>query len=249
MGSFYTNVTLRGPAQEEVLAHLGDRAAYVSRTSDSFTVVLDEASESQDLDELLGVTASLSTHFDSPALAALNHDNSVLYLSLFEHGQQVDQYNSCPEFDNEDADEESSGPAGGDAARWVAAFGGDASALERALHGTEFVSATERHAAVVAALGMPPFAVGIGYNYVEADDVGPDAADAADIAHAARRARRAGAAGRGGARGRLGGRRLQLRHHRFDAAAVDAANIHRVPPKCLQRAWQECPRTGFRLPE
>lgn len=178
MGSFYTNVTLRGPAQEEVLAHLADRPAYVSRTSGGFTVVLDEASEMQDLDDLLGVTASLSARFDCPALAALNHDDSVLYLSLFEHGEQVDQYNSCPEFDDEDGDGDSSGPAGGDAARWVAAFGGDAGALEHALRDTAFVMATERHAAVVAALGMPAFAVGTGYNYVEADDASEGAADA-----------------------------------------------------------------------
>ena len=182
MGSFYTNVTLRGPAQEEVLAHLGDRACYVSRNSDGFTVVLDEESEAQDLQDLLEVTASLSARFDCPALAALNHDDSVLYLSLFEHGQQVDQYNSYPGFDDDDADEAGNEPAGGDAARWVAAFGGDADALGRALRDGDFVLASERHAAVAAALGMPDFAVGTGYNYVEADDVG-EGAEAAGFVH------------------------------------------------------------------
>lgn len=182
MGSFYTNVTLRGPAQEEVLAHLGDRACYVSRTSDGFTVVLDEASEAQDLDDLLEVTASLSARFDCPALAALNHDDGVLYMTLFEHGEQVDQYNSYPGFDDDDADEAGNEPVGGDAARWVAVFGGDADALELALRDREFVFASERHAAVVAALGMPDFAVGTGYNYVEADDIGPEG-EAAGFVH------------------------------------------------------------------
>jgi hypothetical protein len=189
MGSFYTSHTVHGPAQAQILDWLQDRPAYVSSTTDNaITIVLDEASESQDPAELAGLASGLSARFNCPVLALLNHDDDVLYFELYENGKKTDQYNSTPDFMGEEPDEDEAGdeaggdgrtpPSGGDATRLAAAFGGDAAAVEAALRGTGFVLQVERHKALATALNIPGFAIGIGYHYAAAkdypDDVPPE---------------------------------------------------------------------------
>jgi hypothetical protein len=172
MGSFYTSHTLRGPPQAEVLARLKGRSSYVSTSERSFTTVLDEACESQDIEELAALGANLSEHFKCPVLAVLNHDDSILYFELYESGKKSDEYNSNPAYFGEEA--EDNGPSGGNAALLAAAFGAsDTNAIEAILRGSEYVFATERHQDLAAALGIPEFAVGIGYTYAEAGDPPP----------------------------------------------------------------------------
>jgi hypothetical protein len=58
-----------------------------------------------------------------------------------------------------------------DAAQLVAALGrGDTNAVATALR-QDFVFAEERHAAVLAALGLPTASTGLGYNYLRKGDV------------------------------------------------------------------------------
>lgn len=161
MGSFYTSHTLRGPTQEAVLAYLGLRSALVSKTENRFTIVLDEACESQDIDELSALAQDLSAHFGCPVLAILNHDGSVLYYELYEDGKKSDRYNSSPsELDESLGD----APMGGDAARLFAAFGAnDTGKIESVLRREDYSSAVERHVDLASALGIPAYGVAVGY--------------------------------------------------------------------------------------
>ena len=172
MRNFYTNITLRGPDQDQVLAALNvqGRSAYVSPTENGFTVVCDEETESQDEMILTDLASDLSDRLQCVALAVLNHDDDILAYWLYEKGEFVDDYNSCPGyFTGED-----SGPEGGDAEKLCRALGaaGRAAEVQAILSDAEgYLFALERHAALVEVLGLPSFSVALGYNYIARDDV------------------------------------------------------------------------------
>ena len=104
MGSFYTNVTLVGVDAAPVLDWLDGqgRQAYVAIVGPDL-VVYDAAGESQDGSHAT-LAAELSTIFATKALAALNHDDDILFLQAFDQGTLVGEYNSQPDyFDDGDA--------------------------------------------------------------------------------------------------------------------------------------------------
>jgi hypothetical protein len=107
------------------------------------------------------------------ALAAALHDDDVLYLWLFQNGRVLDRYDSSPAYF--DPDSELRPPEGGNATALCKAFGRPdrvdrveqllrADLLEDELRGVpgEF----ERHVALVAELGMPPFVAGVCYSSI-----------------------------------------------------------------------------------
>jgi hypothetical protein len=121
MGNFYTNITLRGPDLDPVLAYLDAEAivAYVAAPQPGYVVVYDQASESQDDTILTARAAQLSHQFNCPALAVLNHDDDVLAYWLYQDGTRIDAYDSTPGW----ATGEDAPPTGGDAATLCRAFG------------------------------------------------------------------------------------------------------------------------------
>ncbi len=185
MGSFYTSHLVRGPSQSQVLSWLGDRPAFVSKTDNGNTVVLDAACESQDGEELAALATGLSAHFDCTVLALLNHDDDILHFELYERGEKTDEYNSTPGyFDGSDS---AAGPTGGDALRLASLFGAaDSSAVESVLRKPDYVFAMERHRDLAAALGLPAFSVGLGYTYAEAGELPPGTVPGT-YAHSAKR--------------------------------------------------------------
>jgi hypothetical protein len=120
MGSFYTNITLRGPDKDAVLGVLrrNGRCAYVSQTRDRFTMVYDLETESQDEELLCHVAELLSREFACPALAVLNHDDDLLIYHLYSCGEQVDSYNSAPGY----FEGASTPPSGGNIAVLIETF-------------------------------------------------------------------------------------------------------------------------------
>ena len=177
MGAFYTNLTLRGPPADRVVDAIGSRRAFVSRTERSYTVVLDEACESQDPAVLSTLASQLSTDLSCPVFAVLIHDDDVLVYELWDKGDRLDQYNSCPGY-FDDAPEGDQ-PSGGDATILAKAFGvGDAVPIESILRrgGEEkYVFESERHQELIRALGIPDFAAGVGFTYAKAGDFPPSA--------------------------------------------------------------------------
>lgn len=171
MGSFYTNVTLRGPGQEQVAEYLAgrNRQVLVSPTIDGVTVVYDALTESQETRLLTNLGRELSAQFDCPSLAALNHDDDILWLQLHVDGRLIDEYNSSPGYFDGNATEE---PEGGNAEALCEAFGAEdaAARVERILRQERdtmgYVFASKRHAELAEALGIPAELVTTGYRYM-----------------------------------------------------------------------------------
>jgi hypothetical protein len=174
MGSFYTNITLRGPHQDQIVEALtrqGNRA-YISPTVNGFTVVYDEQCDTQDTALIHSLAASLSAKFECPALAVLNHDDDILWYRLYERGQLVDEYDSTPGY----FEGKTSKPAGGNAAKLCALLGSQnvevaASVLRKAQGVKGYIFAIQRHEDLARALGIPIFTVGSGYEYIKHGEV------------------------------------------------------------------------------
>ena len=174
MGNFYVNYSLPGVAQSTVAAALAGRVAIVSPVVGNVVVVFDEQSESQNNDTINALAADLSVKCNCPVLAALNHDDDILWLHLFADGKSADEYNSCPGYFDDSV--ESDEPTGGDAMKLAAAFGvGDPAPVEKALRapGDDYTFAIERHTELAAALHLPSFVVAGGYTSISEGEV-PD---------------------------------------------------------------------------
>jgi hypothetical protein len=168
MGNFYTNYTLKGPRQDDVAAALRGRKALVAPAQNGCVVAFDEQSDEQNQEIIVGLASELSRRFACPVLAVLNHDDDILWYQLYLRGEMTDEYNSAPSYFDQTATEKAP-PAGGDAKKLCAAFqAGQIEEVERILRKSAFeedgyVFAFERHADLVRALGISPFAVGTAY--------------------------------------------------------------------------------------
>jgi hypothetical protein len=181
MGNFYTNITLRSH-QARILDILEreERSAYVTPTVNGCTVVCDQECDEQDTDVLQELAALLSRELACVTFAVLNHDDDILAYWLYENGHLSDQYDSTPNYFSDDEDEDAL-PSGGDAHRLCRAFGvmQNVAEVEDVLRtpsfseGEHYLFAVDRHADLVEALGVPLFSVGLGYAYVENDEL-PD---------------------------------------------------------------------------
>lgn len=188
MGNFYVNVALKGAQQAPVAEHLaGLRCdAYVSPTVGGVTMVCEALCDSQDDAHIRAFTGGLSQHFRCPAMAVLNHDDDLLWYGLYQAGVLDHEYNSAPDFFEDDlfgldeeleADDDGvSVPEGGNAAALCAAFGpaADPAAVETILRALDdesgYVFAFERHEALARALALPGFLVCSGYRSLERGD-------------------------------------------------------------------------------
>jgi hypothetical protein len=176
MGQFYTNFTLRGPNQQDVASALADRSAYVTPSHNGCVVAYDEASEAQDFAVISELGARLSLQFSCPVLAAVVHDDDILFFQLYEGGQITDDYDSSPGYFDPEA--EPSAPEGGDAERICAAFHTNnvpevSAILRKSSYDDDGPDAADRHDQLVRALGLSPWAVGAGYGYIAEGEV-PD---------------------------------------------------------------------------
>lgn len=167
MGNFYTNYTLKGPGQQAVAAALAGRNTIVTPDLNGYVMVFDEQSDTQDMEIISGLAATLSEEFKCPVLAVLNHDDDILWFQLYENGELSDEYDSAPGYF--EGGEEPSVPSGGDAGRLCFIFGsGDVEAVEAILR-TSFMDeegyafALDRHADLVNALNLPELGVGQTY--------------------------------------------------------------------------------------
>jgi hypothetical protein len=173
VGNFYTNVTVRGIAQEGVVAAvdaLGYRA-FVSHTTSGLTVVCEEESDAQDELVWRGVAKQLSERLNCEALAVMNHDDDILVYALYRNGKLLDEYNSCPDYWEEE--DEPGPPTGGDVRALCEALGmpGNAAEAERILRepadSDEFLFAFRRHEALLKALDWPDVPCQQGFTYIK----------------------------------------------------------------------------------
>lgn len=192
MGNFYTNFTVRSADRDAVIVALGNmgRVAYVAPVDNGNTVVYDRQSDEQDLSAIEQVGTRLSLELNAPVLAILNHDDDILCYWLFQSGQLVDEYNSCPSCFHE-ASEEPSGPTKCDAQKLCDAFGcpQNADRVEAILQKSSFdddgyVFEVDRHSDLVNALALSDYAVGMGYDYIEDGEL-PEGLKQDDLVHIA----------------------------------------------------------------
>jgi hypothetical protein len=175
MGLFYSNFTLRGPARHEVVEKLRTlkRTAFVSPTQNGFTTIYDRESDEQDFDLIERLGSALSESLNCPVLAAVLHDDDVLYYWLFRDGEVSHDYNSSPAYF--DPDSEPLPPAGGDGHELCETFGCPSAEnqvkhlLAQDLFSDEATipGELERHEALAKMLGLPPCSVGVGYGTIE----------------------------------------------------------------------------------
>jgi len=176
MGLFYTTFTTLGPDGGAVNAALKElcRTAFVSPTVEGYTVIYDRKTEEQNFAEIEKLGVGLSKACGAPVLAAALHDDDVLYLWLFQSGEQKDFYNSLPQYFDPNA--EPGPPEGGDSGLLCAAFGHGRKAkrVEKLLRANlledelpEIPGELERHQALIRELGMPAFAAAVTYSSVK----------------------------------------------------------------------------------
>ena len=162
MGCFYVNYTLRGPDQRSVSAALAGRKALVSPQKNGCVVAFDEESDKQDQKLIAQLTLNLSTRLHCAVLAILIHDDDILWYQLCEDGSLRDEYDSTPGYFNPTGGK---APKGGDTQKLCAVFDcKNVDQVDQILRKPQFdksgyVFASQRHADLVRALGLPVFAV------------------------------------------------------------------------------------------
>ena len=150
------------------------------------TVYAEECTE-QDPQVLGNLTAVLTKELKCAGLTVLNHDDDFLLYELYKEGLLVDKYISPPFFepgDEEDSviDEEDDVDIEwksnrGDAVTLCAVMGTvDATETVQAVLGsTDYVFQTERHKALVEAMGLPDNSAGLGFlNLLHDEDLLPE---------------------------------------------------------------------------
>lgn len=180
MGLFYANLCVYKPPRSALVAELRrlNRIAFVSPALSGHSVVFDKVMDDQDLELIEDLGGAITGALTCSALAAVLHDDDVLYLSLLQCGEVRDRYDSCPTYFDPHA--ESAPPAGGNAKLLCEAFGrlGRENRVEQLLRADllegelpDIPGEFERHAALASELGMPPFVAGVCYSSIEGDYV------------------------------------------------------------------------------
>lgn len=175
MGNFYANVTLLGADADRVAEQLEakQRRAYISSRNEA-VVVFDEAGDNQDGSHV-ELASALSAALSCPAIAVMNHDDDILFVHAFDAGRPLGEYNSDPEY-FDDIDERDDGrPAGSSPALDGAALAQLVGRPDAAQHVDDLlrgdrVFEVDRHHALVAALGLPAGAVGVGFRSIAQGD-------------------------------------------------------------------------------
>jgi hypothetical protein len=141
---------------------MASRNAFVSPQRNGCVVAFDEQSDKQDQKLIAQLALRLSGKLHCPVLAILIHDDDILWYQLCEDGTLRDEYDSTPGYFNPSAGKV---PKGGDALRLCPAFGcqniGEVDQILRQpqFEKSGYVFASQRHADLVRALGLPEFAV------------------------------------------------------------------------------------------
>lgn len=206
MGSFYVNITANTPAKEAVsfLKSKGSSAyvmptgeqikgisAYVIPTGEQQCVIYESIIDTQDVLYLHTLLQELTTKKQCLALGVLNHDDDMLYLTLWDKGEQKAEFTlgDAPEDMDENYELDDEGvPIGWSetteeektikekhkqqqAEEMSQALAASFSMLNKkadilqALL-ADFVFAREVHASLAEILDLPECTVGLGYNYI-----------------------------------------------------------------------------------
>jgi hypothetical protein len=182
MGNWYTNVSVKGAQQSDIVAALEElgRRTYVTPEVSGWIVIYDQQTDDFDLGILESLALTLSTRLSCTALASCNADDDVLWLALYENGSLSTRYASSRNA-FEDGDEF---PDTKETAQVLARVFEKPQAANQVFgvlgksHGflgllslyfkirLAYVVEVQRHLDLSNLLAMPRAAVGLGYTYV-----------------------------------------------------------------------------------
>lgn len=186
MGNWYTNVSVKGAQQSDVVALLEElgRRAYVTPETSGWIVVYDQQTDEFDLGVLESLALTLSTRLSCIALASSNADDDVLWLALYENGSLSTRYASSRK-SFEDGHEFPGPKETADVLVRVFQKPEAKNSVLRVLRKSRgflgllsfcfkirfaYVVEVHRHLDLTNLLGMPRAAVGLGYTYVNKGD-------------------------------------------------------------------------------
>ena len=109
MGSFFVNVNVRATdrqAVEKEVKALNTAAAWVTGAKNGWITIYEEGASTQDEDRIRKLTERVSAGLKAPAIAFLVHDSDFLCYWLFDDGRLIDDFNSCPDYFDEGANED-----------------------------------------------------------------------------------------------------------------------------------------------
>lgn len=157
MGDTYGNITLRGPAQAEVVQAVTEAGvtAVVSPTDQGLTVVYDCRGE-DDPDVLAAATRWLSHRFACAAWGVYVFDSDVVLYTLCRGGEVLDRYHSAPGYPGPRG-----APRGGNAAvlcREMQLKPANVAAVEQILRRGRETFEERRHGDLMLELGHPDLA-------------------------------------------------------------------------------------------
>jgi hypothetical protein len=137
-----------------------------------FTTIFDQVIDQQNFDSIEELDCTITQTLVCTAIAAVLHDDDVLYLWLFRKGQVSDFYNSLPAYFDSDAGQE---PEGGNAQEICQAF----NCIEKMMQVEQLLRTNlledemsdisceqGRHLALCELLGLPPFVAALGYEAI-----------------------------------------------------------------------------------
>jgi hypothetical protein len=117
MGLFCVNMHFRSTDDKALSAALERRGVtrfHIAPAKNGWTSLYEEQASQKDDRRIRDLAGGLSRDLQVAAIAFLVHDSDVACYWLFENGQLVDEYNSSPDyFDDDAADDEAPTPSGG----------------------------------------------------------------------------------------------------------------------------------------
>ncbi|MGB9465343.1 MAG: hypothetical protein WBR10_09535 [Candidatus Acidiferrum sp.] len=196
MGNWYTNVSVKGAQQANIVAVLEElgRCAYVTPETAGWIVVYDQQTDEFDLGILESLALTLSMRLACTTLASCNADDDVLWLALYENGSLATRYASSRK-SFEDGDEFPELKESAEVLARVFQRPETKNQVLRVLgtsHGVlgllrlflklriAYITEVQRHLDLSNLLGMPLAAVGLGYRYVNKGET-PEGIDRAAL--------------------------------------------------------------------
>jgi hypothetical protein len=178
VGATYGNISVKGTTRGALLDWLKSKgiAAFVGSPEGDWIAFSDEATDGQDIRWIQDIVRSLTQELAPVCIAITVYDEENLYLLAAKNGQLEARYNSCPGMMMEDPGEQDMRPRIEDAPALVNLLDGAISLEELLLvlktdGSADYVPPIELHEELAAALGLPKYSVGFGYNYTIADGV------------------------------------------------------------------------------
>ncbi len=164
MGNWYANISVYGVSQVQVLDALREwkRTAFVSTPKRGYVVVYDEDCRRMDGDDSEALAARITERFGCIALIALNADDDVLWLCLYDNGRRIVEYQSDQ-------------PTSGAASQLARGMGSTiyTPALWVVIQG-KFLFEVWRHLAICKVLGLPSRLCTLGYPAERDGTLSPD---------------------------------------------------------------------------